>query len=417
MLATIERLVLDAGGTYLFTDTDSMAIVASRRGGRVVCRGGPQRGRQGQESIQALSWAAVDGIIAQLEPLKPYGHDVHDSLLKLEDENWLDGKRIQLYGYMLSAKRYCLFAEGAQGEVVVRKASEHGLGHLLSPDDPFDEQDEAEEDEDEPEQDPNIGWIPDLWRRQVQRARGRRAGRSPVWMSRPAIQREGFTSPAALRPFMEDQVGRPYADQLKPFNFALRAQIAPSGASLGIEPDRNRLIAPFEADPRKWLHLDWREEYSKTRTLITTGEQLSPTMTVVKSMLDIEAEYQRHPEAKSLGSDAQPCGADTIGVLQRRHVSPSWVQHIGKEANRYEDVERGNVPDWDEVLERFEPRGQGEWEVEILPTLKALGAERVAAASGLSPRQVYRILMSGRRPPPRNLRTLTRVALAYLATS
>jgi hypothetical protein len=73
-------------------------------------------------------------------------------------------------------------------------------------------------------------------------------------------------------------------------------------------------------------------------------------------------------------------------------VVPSWVEHIGKEASRLEDAERGDVQEWDELLERFEPRGKGEREVEVLPTLKALGAERVAATSGLSPRQVYRIL-------------------------
>jgi hypothetical protein len=68
------------------------------------------------------------------------------------------------------------------------------------------------------------------------------------------------------------------------------------------------------------------------------------------------------------------------------------------------------------VLERFEPRGKGEWEVEVLPTLKALGAQRVAAASGLSLRQVYRILESGNRPPPRSVHILLRVAVAHLAT-
>jgi hypothetical protein len=93
-------------------------------------------------------------------------------------------------------------------------------------------------------------------------------------------------------------------------------------------------------------------------------------------------------------------------------VHPSWIQHIGKEANRLEDVERGDVQEWDEVLERFEPRGKGEWEVEVLPMLRALGAQRVAEASGLSPRQVYRVLHSGRRPPPGSERLLRRVALA-----
>jgi hypothetical protein len=133
-------------------------------------------------------------------------------------------------------------------------------------------------------------------------------------------------------------------------------------------------------------------------------------------MRDVVRAYGNHPESKSLGPDSEPCRNETVGLLARRHVVPSWIQHIGKEANRLEDVERGDVQEWDEVLERFEPRGKGEWQVEVLPTLEALGAERVAAASGLSPRQVYRILKSGRQPPPRNLRILTRVAIAYLAT-
>jgi hypothetical protein len=135
---------------------------------------------------------------------------------------------------------------------------------------------------------------------------------------------------------------------------------------------------------------------------------------MVESMKDVVRAYGKHPEAKSLGPDGAPCREDTVGLLARRHVVPSWIQHIGKEANRLDDVERADVQEWDEVLERFEPRGESEWEIEVLPTLKLMGAERVAEASGLSLRQVYRILKTGHRPPPRNERVLTRVALAYL---
>jgi hypothetical protein len=63
-----------------------------------------------------------------LDALKPDGPEVRDPLLKLEKENWLGGRRIQLYRYMLSAKRYCLFTKSKDGEVIIRKASEHGLG-------------------------------------------------------------------------------------------------------------------------------------------------------------------------------------------------------------------------------------------------------------------------------------------------
>ncbi len=43
LLAMLERMVTDAGGTYLMCDTDSMAIVASEHGGLVECKGGPHR--------------------------------------------------------------------------------------------------------------------------------------------------------------------------------------------------------------------------------------------------------------------------------------------------------------------------------------------------------------------------------------
>jgi len=40
MLALLERMVKDLGGTYLLTDTDSMLFVASERGGLVPCPAG-----------------------------------------------------------------------------------------------------------------------------------------------------------------------------------------------------------------------------------------------------------------------------------------------------------------------------------------------------------------------------------------
>ena len=43
LLALLERLVADRGGTYAMEDTDSMAIVASEHGGLVACPGGPYR--------------------------------------------------------------------------------------------------------------------------------------------------------------------------------------------------------------------------------------------------------------------------------------------------------------------------------------------------------------------------------------
>ena len=63
LLALLERLVTDRGGTYAMEDTDSMAIIASQRGGLVPCPGGPYRTKDGREAICALSWEQVAEIV------------------------------------------------------------------------------------------------------------------------------------------------------------------------------------------------------------------------------------------------------------------------------------------------------------------------------------------------------------------
>ena len=50
MLALLERCVTDLGGTYAMEDTDSMAIVATQRGGLIECPGGTDRKRSNQRS-------------------------------------------------------------------------------------------------------------------------------------------------------------------------------------------------------------------------------------------------------------------------------------------------------------------------------------------------------------------------------
>ena len=40
MLALLEYSVTRLGGTYAMEDTDSMAIVATRHGGNIPCKGG-----------------------------------------------------------------------------------------------------------------------------------------------------------------------------------------------------------------------------------------------------------------------------------------------------------------------------------------------------------------------------------------
>jgi len=72
ILALLERMVTEAGGSHSFCDTDSMAIVAARRGGLVTVPGGERRKRQGGEAVRALSWNEVEGIVQRFTSLNPY---------------------------------------------------------------------------------------------------------------------------------------------------------------------------------------------------------------------------------------------------------------------------------------------------------------------------------------------------------
>ena len=105
----LEKMVTDAGGTYLMCDTDSMAIVASEQGGLVPCKGGPYRMPDGTEAIKALSWKEVRRIVAAFQKLNPYDRAmVPGSILNIVEEINFDstGHQRQVYGYGISAKRY-----------------------------------------------------------------------------------------------------------------------------------------------------------------------------------------------------------------------------------------------------------------------------------------------------------------------
>lgn len=146
-LSLLEHCVSELGGTYAMEDTDSMAIVATERGGLILCPGGSDL-KDGQPEINALSWKQVEGIAKRFEALNPYDRDaIPGSVLKIESDNFdmKTGKQRQLYCFAISAKRYALFLKDKHGKpVLLRKGvnndedrwSEHGLGHLLNATDP-----------------------------------------------------------------------------------------------------------------------------------------------------------------------------------------------------------------------------------------------------------------------------------------
>jgi hypothetical protein len=398
MLAVLERCVMDAGGSYAFCDTDSMAIAATASGGLVPCDGGSYPG----PAIKALSRAEVELIVSRFVALNPYDREaVPGSILKIEDENFGENGRVrQLYAYAISAKRYALFNVEAEGSVVIRKCSEHGLGHLLNPTNPEDE---------------SRNWTEQLWRFIVCRALGRPA-EPPVWLYRPAISRTTASSPEIVRRLNQAAKRQPYARRIKPFNFLLIAHVAPLGHPHGVDRAKFQLIAPYTPDASRWLSTPWIDRYSGRTFNITTAQNSDPRLARVMSYGDVLAEYETHPEPKSAAADGTLCSRTTRGLLQRRPVYATSIVYIGKESNRLEEVEEGLIHSWADVQEVYQDPKRDSWLTYVVPVLKKI-VRRELARAGLSDSQIKRLRNGHCRPSPKTRLILTRTAGDYARES
>jgi hypothetical protein len=374
MLAMLERWVTDAGGTWVFCDTDSMAIVATPTGGLVPCPGGPEQ-LDSARAVRALSHLEVDEIRARFDRLNPYDPNLAVDLLKI------DATDVECFA--ISAKRYALFRRTRGGDIAidrlaedsdvdvdydlqVTKRSEHGLGHLINPIDP----DAGDR-----------NWIRDTWRWILQQELGVPVV-EPAWLNQPALTRVTVSSRTLLRPFADWNHDKAYVDQIKPANFLLAAQAHPL-QNPRVDLQRFRLIAPYDNHPDKWHQLDWRNLYNPTGPTYSIEpshdrETFAGRAIMVKTYGDVIADYRVHPETTFLDCDGRVCGRHTTGVLRRRPVHAASITYIGKEANRLDDVESGLVADLDEVLTEYVDPRRDRFRILILPELAYLTSRRVA---------------------------------------
>ena len=252
MLALLEHSVTRLGGTYAMEDTDSMAIVATPNGGIIPCEGGSQRTPDGREAVKALSWKQVDGISKRFAALNPYNRRaIPGSILKIEEDNFdpKTKKQRQLYCFAISAKRYALFVKGRNGAPSLLREdvnnsddrwSEHGLGHLSNPTD-LDSEDRD--------------WISKAWLNIVRRALG-----FPTdglgFEHLPAVGRMSISSPAVMKPVVNLNRGKKYAQHIKPFNFLVTCHVKQLGHPPGTDPEQFHLIAPYEINTAKMVEDD-----------------------------------------------------------------------------------------------------------------------------------------------------------------
>jgi hypothetical protein len=403
MLGLAERLAIDNGLDWAFCDTDSMAFAkpAGMTDAQFGCRV-----RRIQDWFQSLN---------------PY--DGTGDLLKMEDANYAvrDGKITSelhpLFIWAISSKRYALFNLDTAGGPVLRKASAHGLGHLLAP---YDESAASQSIPSPIILLKDIGvdrWQYDVWHRIVSAALGGHTNQPRLadlpGFNKPAASRYGSTTPDLLAWFDHHNEGREYGDQVKPFNFLTAYQASVFSWSDGEEaegPERPskrsrkggdfpRPIAPYARDPSRAA----KECFDRL-----TGDPIATDR--LKTYAEALAQYHLHPEAKFLNGDFLDSGP-----TERRHIRVTAVRAIGKEANRWEE----------QFHLGYDPEAQIEYgmteddiagvRARVCAGAHAYGQRRLAAAAGVS-RERLRLFIAGEHLMPKTVGRLLG-AISALATS
>jgi len=318
------------------------------------------------------------------------------ALIKLEPENFaLDDptRPVELYALAISSKRVSLDNQSADG-IVLRKASEHGLGLYRAP--------LARRSDDEPtwtEKWPE--WVDLVWRRLIAEADDLPVGDAPDWFGLPAVSQLPVSSPAVLAPFAALNKGLPYERQVKPFGFLLLGHVdplapLPEGLDSSVTP-----MAPFTSKPEELLSLPWRNRRDGRLIAVTTRPGGERGKVRLKTIGDVAAAYRLHPETKSGDPRGGLGRRGSIGVLPRLTVRAVGLPvHIGKESNKLDDVQDGLVSDPDEVYVVYRDERR-EWEAS-LPALRRLkekkGWRYLAGISGLSERALRYALNGDTRP-------------------
>ena len=403
MLGMLEALVTQAGGTYAFCDTDSMAIVSSANEGThdYTDHTGKRR------TIPVLTWQQVEEIVRRFESLNPYDREaVPGSILEIEQVNFdKAGKARQLWTFAISAKRYPLYTLAGGRPALIRvidlddqgggeadepaqldelvDAKQHGLGRLLNPLDPKDE---------------SRSHIDGLWTHLVSTGALGRKDAKLDWLDHPAVGRFNVSNPLLASAFRRFNRGKPHWRQVRPFNFLIIEPV--NNPALQGLPERFLLVKPYELDPGKRADLPAIDIYSgcSFRTITSKpGEEggwqraeRADDHVIVNSWHDVLADYRTHPEAKSLGPEGQPCDRATIGLLRRQHVKPILpLRHRGKEGHLIEQRQTG-VADPNEIGAEYRDLGQDPlWQL-TRDVIRTLPVAQTAASVRFSERTVER---------------------------
>jgi hypothetical protein len=342
LLAMAEVEVKRAGGTYLYCDTDSLAIVASKQGGQLIIPGAHGR--------RILTWGDVDRIIAKFRALNPYDPNTVPDLLNLTDDNYVCAcshelkaehsetgmcevrgcnckarkkVRRQLWGVGIAAKRYTLFEKvlNARGKLVDIKIVDpkaHGIGFLYPP-----KHNPPNWKRDAPQ------WIYEMWDYIVRGFLGL-PRRLPTWASLPQMMRFSVSTWNVLKMIGVWEGARPHN-----FMFmVMTSQEFSFDFDFDNKPDKKPMvIVPFSSRQSEWRNLEGFDIHNKDRRGRFRRYRMNDPGFHPLTYAHMMQEYIRHPEAKSLAPHGGPCTAETLGLLQRAHITAGRIRYIDKETS------------------------------------------------------------------------------------
>jgi transcriptional regulator with XRE-family HTH domain len=355
MLSITEKMACDAGLNWAFCDTDSKALAKP------------------ESMPEDEFYKRAKKVQEWFTPLNPYTEK--EPLLKIEDYNYpkSGGTVLQsLYCYAISSKRYALFNQDSQGNITLRKVSAHGLGHLIAP---YQSNDISNLEE-------VLPWQQDFWL-QIIKAELEGHPNQPDFetlhnFNRPAISRYGATTPTLTKWFEAHNQDKPYSKKVRPFNFLLAMQ----AGKKSLPSSQIRPVSPFNKDHKRALAQCFDR---------MTGNSIKPSQ--LKTYIESLSQYHLHPETKFLNGDYTD-----KGMTQRRHIRVKAIQHIGKEANKWEE----------QYFTGYDPEAQIEYGIcsdqnnkmleSIINTIKIYGTKSMAKVSKLSERYILKVYNNKAKP-------------------
>jgi hypothetical protein len=378
LLAMTEACVSEKKGTYLFCDTDSLAIVSSEKGGKLDV--------SGSEDRRILAWEETREIAQRFSSLNPYDQKaVKGSILNLVKANFVDSDskkpQRQLYGYSIAAKRYALYEKTGTSDITIVDPKAHGIGFLYPP------QDSPKNWTKEVPQ-----WTYQLWDYIVRGALGL-PRRTPPWLDIPQMMRLTITTCNVLEMLGEWEIARPY-------NFLLLPMVDPLyGFAFHRKSDEKvLLVCAYSSKQNEWISLECVNVYDGKKYRMLNCRKINgnvPYNVVFPSQFaHLVIQYQKHPEAKSLAPDGSACKAETKGLLKRAHVVVEEIRYVGKETDRkWEEGDEISLLDFSAT--EYRRKGKVVASEEVKAAIQKIGINRCARESGFHRANVVRKLVRG----------------------